>query len=113
MIDLFGTPYTDKLHVVERYRLLDYADAKDGMDRDTKENWRPAGPAAAVNRNYRGKHLQIHVTVEDTGVFTTPWSATLTYMRGTNEWPETVCAENQFEFDGKRAHVPHADKPDF
>src|ERR1700719_210643 len=26
MIDLYGTPYTEKLHVVERYRLLDYED---------------------------------------------------------------------------------------
>src|SRR5271169_6349323 len=30
MIDLYGTPYTEKLHVVERYRLLDYEDAKEG-----------------------------------------------------------------------------------
>ena len=35
MIDLFGTPYTEKLHVVERYRLIDYADAKDAMQRGT------------------------------------------------------------------------------
>ena len=114
MIDLFGTPYSEKLHVVERYRLMDYEEAKDGLARDKKENWRPAGPAAAVNPNYRGKHLQIHVTVEDEGVFTMPWSATLTYSRGSSEWPETVCAENRNEyFDGKVAHVPQADKPDF
>jgi len=37
MIDLFGTPYTDKLHVVERYRLVDYNDAKDAMQRGAKE----------------------------------------------------------------------------
>src|SRR6266853_1045699 len=28
MIDLFGTPFTDKLHIVERYRLRDYDDVK-------------------------------------------------------------------------------------
>jgi len=28
MIDLFGTPYTDKLHIVERYRLRDWDDVK-------------------------------------------------------------------------------------
>ena len=44
MIDLFGTPYTEKLHVVERYRLLDYDAAKDAMERGAKENWRPGGP---------------------------------------------------------------------
>jgi hypothetical protein len=112
MIDLFGTPYTEKLHVVERYRLLDYADAKDGLDRDAKENWRPGGGGGAINRKYRGKHLQIHVTIEDPGVFTTPWSATITYGRGSTDWPETVCAENRFEFGGD-AHVPTADKQDF
>jgi hypothetical protein len=40
MIDLFGTPYTEKQHVVERYRLVDYDDAKDAMQRGTKENRR-------------------------------------------------------------------------
>src|SRR5262249_46711571 len=44
MIDLFGTPFTDKLHVVERHRLVDYETAKDTMQRGTKENYRPAGP---------------------------------------------------------------------
>ena len=43
MIDLFGTPYTEKLHVVERYRLVDREVAKADMERATKENWRPAG----------------------------------------------------------------------
>jgi hypothetical protein len=44
MVDLFGTPYTDKLHVVERYRLLDYEAAKGDLERAAKENWRPGGP---------------------------------------------------------------------
>jgi hypothetical protein len=111
MIDLYGTPYTEKLHVVERYRLLDYDDAKEGLDRDAKENQRPA---VGIDRNYRGKHLQIHFTVEDEGVFTTPWSATITYGRGSTEWPETVCAENTQEYyNHKESDVPRADKPDF
>jgi hypothetical protein len=112
MIDMFGTPYSEKLRLVERYRMVDYDVAKDGLERGFKENWQPAGPARAVDRDYRGKHLQIYVTIEDENVFTTPWSATLTYMRGTVPWPETVCAENTFEFDG-RSHVPTAAKPDF
>jgi hypothetical protein len=111
MIDLYGTPYTEKLHVIERYRLLDYDDAKEGLDRDAKENQRPA---VGIDRNYRGKHLQIHFTVEDEGVFTTPWSATITYGRGSTEWPETVCAENTQEYyNHKQSDVPRADKPDF
>ena len=79
MIDLYGTPYTRALHVVERYRLLDYEDAKEGLDRDAKENLRPGG---IMDRNYRGKYLQLLFTVEDEGVFTTPWSATITFGRG-------------------------------
>src|SRR5207245_6500650 len=52
MIDLFGTPYTEKLHVVERYRLLDYDDVKDTLQRAATENWRQGGP---VNPNYKEK----------------------------------------------------------
>ena len=37
MIDMFGTPYTEALHVVERYRLLDYEAAKEGLERGAKE----------------------------------------------------------------------------
>jgi hypothetical protein len=111
MIDLYGTPYTEKLHVIERYRLLDYEDAKEGLERDAKENQQPP---VGIDRNYRGKHLQIHLTVEDEGVFTTPWSATITYGRGSTEWPETVCAENTQEYyNHKESDAPRADKPDF
>src|SRR2546429_7022357 len=61
MLDLYGTPYTKALHAVERYRLIDYEDAKEGLDRDAKENFRPGG---IVDRNYRGKYLQLHLTAE-------------------------------------------------
>ena len=110
MIDLYGTPYTRALHVVERYRLLDYEDAKEGLDRDAKENLRPGG---IMDRNYRGKYLQLLFTVEDEGVFTTPWSATITFGRGTDQWTETVCAENIHQYYRKDSEVPTADKPDF
>jgi hypothetical protein len=110
MIDLYGTPFTAALHVVERYRLVDYETAKEGLDRDLKENQR-AGPQ--IDRNYRGKFLQVQFTVEDAGAFTTPWSATITYGRG-SDWPETVCAENIHEYyNNKNSDVPMADKPDF
>src|SRR5258708_7542849 len=61
MIDLFGTPYTDKLHVVERYRLRDYDDVKDALDRHSKENWLVQGDVWTRHRG--GKFLQAHVTV--------------------------------------------------
>jgi hypothetical protein len=111
MIDLFGTPYTEKLHVIERYQLLDYAAAKDGLERAAKENWRPAGP---VNPNYDDKYLQVHFTIEDEGAFTTPWTTTVIYLRDRLEWPEVVCAENTFGFHSdKEIGVPRADKSDF
>jgi hypothetical protein len=48
MIDLYGTPFTEKLHVVERYRLLDYEDAKEGLERDAKENQPPRWASTAT-----------------------------------------------------------------
>ncbi len=111
MIDLFGTPYTDKLHVVERYRLRDYDDVKDAIERNKKENWLFAGD---VFSKYRGKFLQLHVTIEDAGVFTMPWTSTLTYVPGGDQIAETVCAENPREYyNNKLADVPKAEKPDF
>jgi hypothetical protein len=113
MVDLYGTPYTGSLHMVERYRLVDYENAKEGLDRDAQENFRPPGASLDIDRNYRGKHLQVHFTVDDPGAFTTPWSATVTYRPGSNEWPEIACAENpQIPYD-KDADVPTALKADF
>ena len=37
MIDRFGTPYTEALHVVERYRLIDFEAAKEAQERGHKE----------------------------------------------------------------------------
>lgn len=111
MVDLYGTPYSSALHMVERFRLIDYEQAKEGLARDAKENYRVA--AGTVNRNYRGKYLQVLFTVDDPAVFTTPWSATVTYGRGSTDWPETVCAENAHVYYYKDETVPTAAKPDF
>jgi len=112
MIDLFGTPYTNALHVVERYRLIDHDAAKGALDRDEKENWHPAG--IRIDRNYTGKFLQVELTIEDDGVFTTAWTTTVTYVRDPADWREIVCAENIHEYYyNKDSDVPRADKPDF
>jgi hypothetical protein len=111
MIDLFGTPYTDKLHVVERYRLVDHEGAKGALARAAKENWRPAGPP---DPNYSDKYLLVHFTVEDSGAFTTPWTTDIVYLRDRLEWPEIACAENPAGFHhDKDADLPQAAKPDF
>jgi hypothetical protein len=118
MVDFYGTPYTQALHVVERYRLLDYEAAKEGLERDARENLRPARGAdagSAPDYSYRGKHLQLQFTVEDEGVFTMPWSATITYRRGAEAWREVVCAENTRELAiaGTDTAVPTSHTPDF
>ncbi|HEY4407455.1 MAG TPA: hypothetical protein VGN55_22635 [Xanthobacteraceae bacterium] len=112
MVDMYGTPHSPALHVVERYRLVDFADAKDAMERNAKENQRT--PGADFDAGYRGKVLQLHFTVEDTGVFTMPWTATITYRPAVGEWTDLICSENVHEyFAGRDAKVPQADKPDF
>lgn len=118
MVDMFGTPHTEALHVVERYRLLDYEAAKAEQERAGKENFRFPPDAAegwVPDASYMGKGLQLQFTVEDQGVFTTPWSATITYRRPSlTEWPEYICAENRHEYyRGRETGLPSADKTDF
>jgi hypothetical protein len=119
MVDMYGTPHSEALHVVERYRLLDYEAAKEAEERGEKGNFRlrSSDPGFAPDPDYKGKGLQLQFTVEDDGVFTTPWSAAIIYRRPLSplgEWPESVCAENPHEYyAGKDTAVPIADKPDF
>jgi hypothetical protein len=114
MLDMYGTPFSEKLHVIERYRLVDYDEAKDEIDRNFKENSNPMGNGAEIDHNYRGKMLQLHFTVEDENVFTTPWTATITYWPNLVGWPEQICAENPREYyNNKDTDLPVADKPDF
>jgi len=113
MVDWYGTPHTEALHVVERYRMLDYAAAKEGFERDAKQHNVAAGMPTA---NSRGNYLQLQFTVEDKTVFTTPWRATMTYRSGGNaptDWAELTCAENIQWYPGKDSDVPRALKPDF
>ena len=119
MVDWYGTPHSPALHVVERYRLIDYGEAKDGLDRDAKENLTGRSPDTGIepfgmDPNYRGKYLQLLVTVEDENVFATPWSATVTYGHPFGPWLELVCAENPRKYGTERdVQVPTAEKPDF
>ena len=103
-IDNFYTPHTDRLHVVERFHLID-----------------------------GGKTMEARVHVEDPGAFTMPWDAIQRYRRvepgkAENNVPLTAlsssaaagplfemsCAENPFSYFGDNAvPIPQADKPDF
>jgi hypothetical protein len=119
MVDQFGTPHTEALHVIERYRLIDYEAANRILERGAKENGNFLRNDSGVNPDLksRGKNLQLEFTVEDKGAFTTPWSATVIYRPGvgvgsSTEWPEAICAENPNEL-ARQAALPIADKPDF
>jgi hypothetical protein len=120
MVDRFGTPYTESLHVVERYRLIDYEATREAQERAAKE-WPRIGGLYAIDPNYRGKGLQLEFTVEDQGAFTLPWKALVTYGRAAvQDWDERVCAENVEAYytganyySDKDARIPTAEKPDF
>ena len=65
-VDYYTTPHTDKLHVVERYRRVD-----------------------------EGKVLEVTLTVEDPGAFTTAWTASQRYTLDDVPMREVVCAEGE------------------
>ena len=116
MVDRYGTPHSEALHVVERYRLIDGMEAKQAQDvyekREGRVGGRPGAMGIDPDTNLKG--LQVQVTIEDPKVFTTPWSANVTYRRTKDNWQEQVCAENPVEYpSGKLTEVPQADKPDF
>jgi len=70
-LDNFRTPHSEKLHVVERYKLVD-----------------------------DGKTLQVTFRVEDPDTFYEPWSAINNFRRVQMPWHEEACAENnQHLFD--------------
>jgi hypothetical protein len=84
-VDNYRTPHTDKLHVVERFRLIDGGNALEDM-----------------------------ITVEDPGTFTMPWSAVQRWRKTDRVLAEEVCAENNFSyFNFEVAPIPQAAKPDF
>jgi hypothetical protein len=84
-VDNYRTPHTGKIHVVERWKLLD-----------------------------GGKTLQAVVTVEDPGAFTMPWSGVQRWTRIDRELIENLCEESNVNFLGYEVvPMPQAMKPDF
>jgi hypothetical protein len=116
MIDRFGTPYSEALHLIERFRLIDRAAADEAMQRNETENGRigPDGGGGRVDPNDGGKGLQIQFTVKDPKNFTAPWSAPVTYRRNIDPWDERVCPENLHNYGvAEDPKVPAAETPDF
>jgi hypothetical protein len=68
-VDNFRTPHTEKLHVVERFRLVD-----------------------------SGKAMRVDITFDDPDAFNASWSVTQRYDRVQRPMAELVCAENNEQF---------------
>jgi hypothetical protein len=85
-VDNYRTPHTDQLHVVERWKL-----------------------ANAETR------IEVTITVEDPGAFTTPWQAQQIYRRvEVGPMGESTCAEGNFNyFHFNFDPLPEAEHPDF
>ena len=84
-VDRYGTPHSEQLHLVERYRVS--AD---------------------------GKNLIGDVTYDDPKAYTAKWSAVSKYRRGRAMPEEVVCAESAVDpVSGQFNEIPIAAKPDF
>ena len=101
----YGTPHTDKLHLVERYRFL-----RDGEASTAPPPEDDSFDSAAVIPG--GKHLRLTFTLEDPIAFRKPWSVTLDYMPLKARVREYVCAENS-RSSQITPHLPVAEVPDF
>src|SRR5262245_50487706 len=115
MLDMYGTPHSEALHVVERYRLLDGEAANAAEERGEKGNFRlqVSDTGLARNPDSKSEGLLLEFTVDDPGVFTTRWSAAISYRRPLGQWSEMVCADSTFDHTGRKISIPLSNKPDF
>jgi hypothetical protein len=100
MVDRFATPFSEALHVIERYRLIDGQIARD-LQQKHQRNYFPTGGGfrspygmGDIDPDTTKSGLQVEITVEDPNMFTTRWSGLITYRQVLGGWPEAVCAEN-------------------
>jgi hypothetical protein len=77
-------------------------------------------PRGTPGQGLRCQHGQrgtpeLEFTVDDEDVFTTPWTATITYAVPLGRWEEHVCAESRRGYfsNGEEAQVPTSEKVDF
>ena len=101
----YGTPHTEALHVVERYRYL-----RDGEKSTAPRAKNDSFDADAVIKD--GKILRQTFTLEDPGAYKKPWSVTLDYLPISSRLREYICAENAREPD-LAPLIPQTDSPDF
>ena len=105
LLDEFGTPHTDQLHVIERYRIV-----RGSPDLITNDPI-PVDPYFA---NPENEVLHVIAWIEDPGTFTAPYTVMQLYERATNRFEESICAENSFDrFNQGLVPVPTDQTPDF
>ena len=115
-VDRFGTPQSEAMHVVERYRLIDGATAKAQSEQyeNSEGTVGGGGRVAGYNPDTGLKGLELDVTMEDPKVFTAPLTARVTYRPLISEWQESVCADNPIDhYEGEWIGLPKADHADF
>ncbi len=115
MVDRFGTPQSEAMHVTERYRLIDDAVARIAQERHEQIAGRTGGKEG--NTSFvpgAKKGLQVHATIEDPNTYTKPWSGDVTYRLTEEPWDERICADSasQGRHEGIE-HPPTSDRPDF
>jgi hypothetical protein len=84
VLDVYRTPHSEKLHVVERWRTVD-----------------------------GGKELEVTLTVDDPGSYYKPWTTRWRDQRSEEPFLEMICQENNLNFGLFDFPMPVATKPDF
>jgi hypothetical protein len=114
MVDRFGIPLTDAMHVVERYRPIDGARAKADLAKYEESEGVVGGRTNGYNSDTKLTGLRLEITMEDPKVFTQPLTAVVTYRRLMFGWREDVCADNPVEhYKDEWIGLPTANHPDF
>ena len=66
-VDNYRTPHTEKLHVTERWKMID-----------------------------EGKNLEVAITIDDPDTYNQPWQGLRRYRRAQEQLGEQICAEGNF-----------------
>ena len=80
VVDNYRTPHTEKLHITERWRVVD-----------------------------EGKNIEVAMTIEDPDTYNQPWQAVRRFRREQGTLTEEVCAENNqhlFDYGIPEAKTP-------
>jgi hypothetical protein len=101
----YGTPHSEGLHLVERWRFL-----RPGEVSTAPPPENDSFDADAVVQG--GRHMRLTFTLEDPIAYRKPWSVTLDFMPLKARVREYVCAENARN-PQVAPLLPTADTPDF